>query len=112
MNASEYFIEKNFVILGQNPRPTTNSISILSCGSKVNLLPQKNPKQEWTFIKVGSYEGYVKKQFLNKKKPDCFEDRFPKFYNSFRIKLSEMYYWARLNHHLLENKPHVRESSK
>ena len=104
--ADDFFIKKNFVILGQNPVPSTNAISILSCGNKVTVIPRKNQiSKKWSFVRVGSFEGYIKEQFLAKKKPQCFEDRFPKFHNSFRIKLSEMYYWARLNHQILENSP-------
>ena len=104
--AGDFFIKKNFVILGQNPMPSTNPISILSCGNKVKVIPRKyQVPKKWSFVRVGSFEGYVKDQFLAKKKPQCFEDRFPKFHNSFRIKLSEMYYWARLNHQILENGP-------
>ena len=103
MKAEDFFIGKNFVILGQNPRPSANPISVLSCGSKVKIELQKSKSMKWSFVKIGPFEGYMKGQFLSKKKPVCFEDRFPKFYNSFRIKLSEMYYWARLNHHFLEN---------
>ena len=42
MKAADFFIKKNFVILGQNPRPSSNPISILSCGSKVKVMHQKN----------------------------------------------------------------------
>jgi len=106
MKADDFFIKKNFVILGQNPMPSTNPVSILSCGNKVKVSSQKSKiSKKWSFVSVGPFEGYIKKQFLVKKKPQCFEDRFPKFYNSFKIKLSEIYYWARLNHHLLENDP-------
>ena len=106
IKAADFFIKKNFVILGQNPRPSSNPISILSCGSKVKVMYQKNKTlKNWSFVNVGPFEGYIKEQLLVKKKPQCFEDRFPKFYNSFKIKLSEMYYWARLNQHILENGP-------
>ena len=82
LSAGDFFIRKNFVILGQNPRPSSNPVSILSCGNKVKITPKKNGTlKNWSFVTVGPFEGYLKTQFLVKKKPQCFEDRFPKFYN-------------------------------
>ena len=54
--ADDFFIKKNFVILGQNPVPSTNPISILSCGNKVTVIPRKNQiSKKWSFVRVGSF---------------------------------------------------------
>ena len=99
--ANEYFINENFISLGQNPVRNSDPLSLLSCGHKVRV---EKLDQEWSLIKVGPYKGYIKKSFLNKKKPICFQDKFPKFFDEFNIKLTEMLYWAQLNDQYFEGK--------
>ena len=99
--ADDYFVTENFISIGQNPVRNSDPLSLLSCGHKV-YVEQLN--QDWSLIKAGPYKGYIKKNFLNKEKPICFQDRFPKFFEEFNIKLTEMLYWSQLNDQYFEGK--------
>ena len=47
--ANEYFINENFISLGQNPVRNSDPLSLLSCGHKVRV---EELSQEWKTVRV------------------------------------------------------------
>lgn len=104
-----------FGVVHQNPSRYSSALTTISCGHPIKtlrLIDAKGkefiPNESWVFAKVGAYEGFVMKEYLNKQKVQCFQDRFPKFFDSFDMDLSELYYWGRLYDQYVTGKSKVR----
>ena len=80
--------------LHQAPHKYSETISTISCGRTVKVL--KFHKKGWYRVKVGSYTGYIQKDFLDNRRRNCFQDKYPRFFDKFKLDVSERYYWARL----------------
>ena len=64
--------------------------------------------KDWNYVKVGMHKGYVKRDVLRSKRPLCFQDMYPKFFDSFDLDLSELYYWGRLYGQYIQGRSRVR----
>lgn len=58
--------------------------------SKVSVDPS------WVYVEVAEFRGFILKDYLSDKKPDCIQGKYPKFFDSLNLDLSELYYWGRL----------------
>ena len=61
-----------------HPSKYSESLSAISCGHPVKLY--ETLKGDFQYAKVGPYVGFIKRSHLSKKKPKCFQDKYPKFY--------------------------------
>lgn len=102
--SGSYFIKEDFISVGQNSFRGSTPLTLLSCGHRVKTVQNSAQKPGWIFIEVGPYRGFVKRHFLKGKKPICFQDKFPKFFQEFEIGLTDMLYWAQLNDQYFEGK--------
>ncbi len=110
----QYF-RQIFGVVHQNPSRYSAALTTISCGHPIKILhlidakgKEFVPNDNWIFAKVGAYEGFVMKEYLNKQKANCFQDRYPKFFDSFDMDLSELYYWGRLYDQYVTGKSKVR----
>lgn len=101
----------------RNPSRYSNSLSTLSCGHPVKVFEWSNQgskektldvNEDWYFVQVGPYRGYMLKESLSEKKPNCLQDQYPRFFDSIGLELTDMYYWGKLNDHFLNGKSRVR----
>lgn len=85
----------------QAPSRPSPSLTTVQCGHPLRLL--SDPKvvlgPEWAHVTVADHKGFVWKKHLSTTKPDCFQGRHPKFFDSLNLDLAELYYWGRLNDH-------------
>jgi hypothetical protein len=84
------------------------SLTIIQCSQSVRILENKLNDPEWMYVNVGDETGYVHADFLSEKKPDCFQARYPKFYNEMQLDITEMYLWGRLYDQYLIGKSKVK----
>ncbi len=102
----------------QNASRYSQTLTTISCNHPVKI--QKiidTAKKEiiyfgngqWMAVNVGPHEGYLLKHLLSDKKVDCFQDKFPKFFESMNLSLTDLYYLGRLNDHLMSGKSKVEE---
>lgn len=105
-------------IFGQihlNPSRYSTSLTSLSCGHPIKIyeVVENSGKlrvifnENWHYVKVGGYEGYINKNFLSNKKPHCFQDSYIKFFDQFDLDLTELYYWGRLYDQYIQGKSKV-----
>ncbi len=88
----------------QNPMRYSKSLTTITCGHPVKIFRQIQEgveskatiNGEWINVKVGSHQGYIDVKYLSPKKPQCFQDKFPKYFERFDLSLSEIYYWGKL----------------
>lgn len=78
----------------QSPNKYSEVITTIACGRTVKVLGAR--KNGWHKVQVGSYTGYVQKEFLGSERAGCFQDKYPRFFEKFKLELSDLYYWARL----------------
>lgn len=110
------YFQPTFGHVHRNPTRYSSSLTTISCGQpiKVYKLISKNGRpvtvfsKNWNYVKVGPYEGYIDQKYLTETKPDCFQDRYPKFFDSLGLDLTELYYWGRLYDQYVFGKSRVR----
>lgn len=85
----------------QSPARPSPSLTALQCGHPLRLIsdPKVVVGEEWAYVSVADHKGFVWRKHLSSKKPDCFQARHPKFFDSLGLDLAELYYWGRLNDH-------------
>lgn len=86
----------------------STSLTIVQCSHSVKILKHKNLMADWLYVKVGDDKGYIRKDFLTTKRPTCFQEKYPKFYNSIGLDITEMYYWGKLYDQYFQGKSKVR----
>ncbi len=100
---------KNFLgHVHKNPSKDSTSLTIVQCSHSVKLLKAKNKIPGWSFVKVGDDIGYVQSNFLTEKRPECFQEKYPKFYLGLDLDITEMYFWGRLYDHYLQGKSRIK----
>lgn len=88
----------------QNPSRYSSSMTTISCGHPVKILPRPPVKTNkgifkddgWVPVKVGPYKGHLRVEYIQSKRPKCFQDKYPKFFEAFNLEINENYYWGKL----------------
>jgi hypothetical protein len=88
-----YYYKKMFGTIHRNLGNNSETLSTISCGQPLRVIMFQ---KKWGKIKAGPYLGYIKRSFISSKKPPCFQDSYPKFFDLLNLELSEIYYWGRL----------------
>jgi len=93
------YFKKLFGHIHKNPSRYSQSLSTIGCGHPIKVLVNKGREEYgkgFYKVKVGPYEGYISKLYLNDKKPNCFQDKYPRFFDNLELSLTDMYYWGKL----------------
>ncbi len=83
----------------KNASRYSQSLSTIGCGHPIKILGVKGREivsGDFNKVKVGPYKGYIDKKYLVRKKPQCFQDRYPRFFDNIGLSLTDMYYWGKL----------------
>lgn len=88
------YLNINYGSVHQNPNASSTSLTVLECGHPVKIL--KYQSNTWMKVKAGMHSGFVKKQFLQEGRPSCFQDKYPRYFDSLNLTVTEYYFWARL----------------
>lgn len=110
------YLKNIFGHIHQNASRFSTSLTTLACGHpiKVYEVTQRSGKKESIFgpgfhyVSAGNYFGYIQSDSLVDKRPTCFQDRYPKFFDAFNLSITELYYWGRLYDHFSQAKSTVR----
>lgn len=78
----------------QNPSRYSSALTTISCGHPVKIYSIK--MGDWTKVKVGAQIGYLPMEYLSSKRPVCFQDKYPRFFDQFSLGPTDLYYWGRL----------------
>lgn len=94
------YLKTLFAHIHPNPSKYSSTMTTLSCGHPVKVLEGGTGKSTnskgWIQVVVGPYKGFIQGHFLSEKKVGCFQDKYPKLFDSFNLELSELYHWGRL----------------
>lgn len=83
----------------KNASRYSQSLSTIGCGHPIKILKDKSgeiTRNEFFKVKVGPYVGFIAKGYLKPKKVQCFQDRYPRFFDNLGLSLTDMYYWGKL----------------
>lgn len=104
-----YFVP-TFGHVHQSAVKTSASLTTIQCSHPLKVIESSKVSvgPEWAYVQVADYRGFVLKQFLSEKRPECFQGKYPKFFDAFNLDLSELYYWGRLNDHFIQGETRVK----
>ncbi len=92
------YFQKVMGLVHKNPSKGSSSLTTLQCGHAVKVIVDSSIRypKGWTYVKVGDDRGYILNDYLTNKRPNCFQEKYPKFFNALNLDLTDMYYWGRL----------------
>lgn len=93
------FYYKNFMgHVHKNPSASSSSMTTIQCAHPVKIIvdPEVQTPEGWFYVKVGEDRGFINQKFLSKKRPRCFQEKYPKFFINLNLNLTDMYFWGRL----------------
>ena len=85
-------------------------MTALQCAHAVNIIEveELTTPTGWMLARVGEDLGYIRSKFLSSNRPECFQEKYPKFYGNLNIDLTDLYYWGRLSDHFIEGESQAR----
>ncbi len=90
-----FYYNNIFGNIHQNKSDYSSAITTISCGQLLKI-KNYNEQAQWMHVQSGPYKGYIKSHYASKEVPVCFQDKYPKFFESLDIDISDTYYWGRL----------------
>lgn len=104
-----FYFKPMFGHVHQTSVRTSASLTTIQCAFPVKVIESSKVQvgQEWAYVQVADYKGFILKQYLSDKKPSCLQGRYPKFFDSLNLDLSELYYWGRLYDHYTQGETRV-----
>jgi hypothetical protein len=100
------YFNKFFGHIHRNPSRYSQSLSTIGCGHPIKIykiISKKEKKdiqvffnRNFYYVKAGPYKGFIHKKYLSKKPPRCFQDLYPRFFDSLELELTDMYHWGKL----------------
>jgi hypothetical protein len=82
----------------KNPSKSSSSVTTIQCAHPLKVLADNdvNIPTGWVYVRAGDDRGFVASAFLNSKRPECFQDKYPRFFINLNLDLTDMYYWGKL----------------
>ena len=105
-----FYMTPLFGHVHQSSVRTSASLTTIQCAHPVKVIESSkvSVSPEWAYVQVADYRGFVMKQFLSEKRPDCIQGKYPFFFDKLNMDLSELYYWGRLYDHYVQGETRVQ----
>lgn len=105
-----FYMTPMFGHVHQSSVRTSASLTTIQCAHPVKVIESSkvSVSAEWAYVQVASYKGFILKQYLSEKKPDCLQGKYPKFFDALDMDLAELYYWGRLYDHYVQGETRVQ----
>jgi hypothetical protein len=105
-----FYMKPMFGHVHQTPVRTSPSATTIQCAHPVKVIESSkvSAEPEWAYVQVADYRGFILKEYLSEKRPDCFQGKYPKYFDSLNLDLSELYYWGRLYDHYVQGETRVQ----
>lgn len=105
-----YYFNALFGHIHETPLKSSPSLTTIQCGHPLKVIESSKVTvgPEWHYVNTADYKGFVLKQYLGAKRPDCFQGKYPKFFDGLNLDLSEIYYWGRLRDQMVEGRSKVQ----
>jgi hypothetical protein len=105
-----FYLKPMFAHVHQTSVRTSPSLTTIQCSHPVKVIESTKVAHgaEWAYVHVADYRGFILKQYLVEKRPECFQGKYPRFFDSLNLDLSELYYWGRLYDHYVQGESRVQ----
>ena len=105
-----FYMKPLFGHVHQSSVRTSASLTTIQCAHPVKVIESSkvSVSREWSYVQVADYRGFILKQYLSKKKPDCIQGKYPKFFDKLNLDLSELHYWGRLYDQYVQGETRVK----
>jgi hypothetical protein len=105
-----YYFTPIFGHIHQSAVKTSPSLTTIQCSHPLKIIESSKVSvgQEWAYVQVADYKGFVYRSFLSEKRPSCLQGKYPKFFDAFNLDLAELYYWGRLSDHFIQGVTRVK----
>ncbi len=105
-----FYLTPLFGHIHQSSMRTSASLTTIQCGHPVKVIESSKVEvsEDWAYVQVADYKGFVLKYYLSQKRPECFQGKYPKFFDALNMDLAELYYWGRLYDHYVQNETRVK----
>ncbi len=105
------YFSKLFGHIHKGPSRYSQSLSTIGCGHPTKVIGNTEISSSgvsFLKVKVGPYIGFISKTYLRSKRPECFADEFPRFFDNLNLSLTEMYYWGKLYDQYITGRSRVK----
>ena len=113
--ASEKVVGRLYLItfmghVHRNPTKLSSSLTTLQCAHALKVLEDDavSVPSGWVYVQAGDDKGFIESSQLSATRPECFQQRYPRFYTTLNLDLTDMYYWGRLFDHFSSGKSRVK----
>lgn len=105
-----FYFRPTFGHVHQSAVKTSASLTTIQCSHPVKVIESSKVSisPEWVYVEVADHRGFILKQYLDTKRPECFQGKYPKFFEAMNLDLSELYYWGRLYDHYIQGETRVQ----
>jgi hypothetical protein len=105
-----FYFKPMFGHVHQSSVRTSASLTTIQCSHPVKVIESSKVSagSEWAYVQVADHRGFIMQQFLSEKRPECFQGKYPKFFDAFNLDLAELYYWGRLNDQYIQGETRVK----
>ncbi len=105
-----FYMKPLFGHVHQTSVGTSPSLTTIQCAHPVKVLESSkvSVSAEWAYVQVADYRGFILKDYLSERKPDCFQGKYPKFFDTLNLDLQELYYWGRLYDQYIQGESRVQ----
>lgn len=89
---------------------TSASLTTIQCSHPVKVLESSKVSvaPEWAYVQVADHRGFIMRNDLSEKRPECFQGKYPKFFDAMNLDLAELYYWGRLYDQLIHGETRLQ----
>ncbi len=94
----------------QSSMMTSTSLTTIQCAHPVKVIESSKVSAgpEWAYVQVADHKGFILKEFLSQKRPDCFQGKYSGFFDALNLDLSELYYWGRLYDQYIQGETRIQ----
>lgn len=105
-----FYFKPLFGHVHQSSVKTSASLTTIQCSHPVKVIESSkvSAPKDWAYVQVADYKGFILKEYLLEKRPECFQGKYPKFFDALNLDLSELYYWGRLYDHYIQGETRVQ----
>lgn len=104
-----FYFKPLFGHVHQSSVKTSASLTTIQCSHPLKVIESTkvSASPDWAYVQVADHRGFVLKQYLSEKRPECFQGKYPKYFDGLNLDLSELYYWGRLYDHYIAGETRV-----
>lgn len=105
-----FYLKPIFGHVHQTAARNSASLTTIQCSHPVRVIESSKVQvgREWAYVQVADYRGFILREYLSEKRPECFQGKYPKFFDSLNLDLAELYYWGKLYDQYVQGETRVQ----